>query len=333
MSNFLDKVKELTKHELSFEPKSIWEHKVGGHLDTLIDDDISTKSKDIGEDDWMYHGAGSFMSKFNTEYCKRIVEMWSKEGDTILDPFAGRTRGLVSTLMKRDYIGYEVVKQNIDELNSNYQKLSNTYEMGNMDLRHVSLLNEKAKFGIAEKPIDLVMTCPPYWNLEVYPESDASGTQLSRIKNYLDFLDEYSKILGKATDNLIPGKFLAIVVSNWRSEGRLYDFRTDTANILREKLFLYDEVILEMSPAKRHPLYPQAMAKLKMLKTHEYLMIFRKVTSDSTYEEVENTINFSRPLVSNIHNQDTLFWVNKKDWIEERIKMASNKNASKFFGE
>jgi hypothetical protein len=31
-----------------------------------------------------------------------------------------------------------------------------------------------------------------------------------------------------------------------------------------------------MSPAKRHPLYPQAVTNRKMLKTHEYCLIFRK---------------------------------------------------------
>lgn len=173
---------------------------------------------------------------------------------------------------------------------------------------------------ILPNSVDLIYTCPPYWNVEKYPSVD---WQLSDIKSYKDFLVEYKNILHSACETLKPWKFFAIVIANFRKDWKFIDFRWDTSEILKEKLTFHDEIILEMSPAKRHPLYPQAMTNLNMLKAHEYLLIFRKESDDTIKVSVNNEINFSRPLVS-ISQPDswkeTLFWSGKKDFIDEQFK-------------
>lgn len=323
MSNydFKKKIKEVTKRELSFEPKSIWNHQTKTNLDKIIIDEISQKTiNDTTKDDWMSFGSGSFMSKFNTEYAKRIIEFWTKEGDLILDPFAGRTRSLISTLLKRRYFGFDVVKDNIDNMINSYSELSKKYKMGELRLYNDDSYNLNRYI---KESVNLVMTCPPYWNLEKYPEGN--GVQLSLIESYESFLKRYEEILLNASDKLIDGGFFAIVISNWRTDNTFYDFRTDTSNILKKKLLLYDEIILEMSGAKRHPLYPQAITKLKMLKTHEYLLIFRKANNTSEYQNVNDEINFNRPYVKDYFNTDELFWKNKKDWINNFVFGKKNK--------
>ena len=64
-------------------------------------------------------------------------------------------------------------------------------------------------------------------------------------------------------------------MANFRIDNKFYDFCGDTKNILKKHLDFHDEIILEMSPAKRHPLYLQAITNLNCLKTHEYCIVFR----------------------------------------------------------
>ena len=51
---------------------------------------------------------GEYYSQFNPTLAGKIIRFWSNKGDTILDPFAGRTRAIVASLEGRKYIGFEV---------------------------------------------------------------------------------------------------------------------------------------------------------------------------------------------------------------------------------
>ena len=122
-----------------------------------------------------------------------------------------------------------------------------------------------------------------------------------------------------------------MVLANFRIDGKLYDFCSDTKNILKEHLIFHDEIILEMSPAKRHALYTQAIVNLNCLKTHEYCLVFRKKDDKDNMIKKNNDINYNRPLVKDIHpNKERLFWVDKKDWIDEKFNTSTN-SLDKFF--
>lgn len=316
---YSERMKKQTEFELSFEPKSFWEYKIGTPIDKLCDDKLYKETlTESAKVDWVNAGAGGFMSKFVSENAKKVIEFWTKTGDLIVDPFAGRTRGLLATILKRNYIGFEVVEDNIENIKGNYAKLSADYTVGSLTLHHTSseFIDKHIKGEIA----DIVYTCPPYWNVERY---ESTENQLSDIKDYNKFLEIYKTILHKASDVLKPGGFFVIVIANFRRNGKFYDFRTDTSQILKEKLDLHDEVILEMSPAKRHPLYPQAITNLNMLKTHEYCLIFRKQDTSKNLVEWNNQINFNRPKVKDIYkDKEKLFWSKndgKIDWINDKL--------------
>ena len=93
MNDYSNRIKKQGRYDLSFEPKSFWEYSRGSRIDKLIED---TKSFDhtqpMGKGSKFYmdelfgKSARSVLSKFNSEYAKRIIEMWSKKGDGIIDP-------------------------------------------------------------------------------------------------------------------------------------------------------------------------------------------------------------------------------------------------------
>ena len=329
MTNYVERIKKQGLYELSFEPKSFWEYSRGSHIDKLIED---TKSYDHNPVDnqleFFNKGRGSFLSKFNSEYAKRIIEMWSKKGDGIIDPFAGRSsRPLVSTLLERNYVGFDVLKENLDEANEQYDVLKKERSMGKLKLIHKS--SEHIDEFLPEGVADMVMTCPPYYNIEKYESADG---QLTDIKTYEDFLKTYEVILEKTSKVLKPSCFFVVVLANFRIDGKLYDFSSDTKDILKKHLKFHDEIILEMSPAKRHALYSQAITNLNCLKTHEYCLVFRKENNKEDLIKRNNDINYNRPLVKDVYrNKDRLFWSEgKKDWLDEKLGISTN-SLDRFF--
>jgi DNA modification methylase len=328
MTDYIERLRKQGLYELSYEPKSYWEYSRGNNIDKLVDD---IKSYDYNaektHENFIKSGRGSFLSKFNSEYAKRIIEMWSKKGDEIVDPFAGRSsRPLVSTLLERNYVGFDVIKDNLQEAEEQYNILKNERSLGKLKLIHKS--SEHIDEFLPEGVADMIMTCPPYYNIEKYKSVDG---QLTDIKTYEEFLETYKIILEKSIKILKPSCFFVVVLANFRIDGKLYDFCSDTKNILKEHLKFHDEIILEMSPAKRHALYTQAIVNLNCLKTHEYCLVFRKKDDKNNMIKKNNDINYNRPLVKDIHpNKDRLFWVDKKDWIDEKFNTSTN-SLDKFF--
>tara|TARA_Y100000361_G_scaffold116249_1_gene107156 strand:- start:230 stop:1216 length:987 start_codon:yes stop_codon:yes gene_type:complete len=328
MTDYIERLRKQGLYELSYEPKSYWEYSRGNNIDKLVND---IKSYDYNaektHEDFIKSGRGSFLSKFNSEYAKRIIEMWSKEDDFIVDPFAGRSsRPLVSTLLGRNYVGFDVIKDNLQEAEEQYNILKKERSLGKLKLIHSS--SEDIDKHLHGDVADMIMTCPPYYNIEKYESVDG---QLTDIKTYEEFLETYKIILEKSIKILKPSCFFVVVLANFRIDGKLYDFCSDTKNILKEHLIFHDEIILEMSPAKRHALYTQAIVNLNCLKTHEYCLVFRKKDDKDNMIKKNNDINYNRPLVKDIHpNKERLFWVDKKDWIDEKFNTSTN-SLDKFF--
>jgi len=316
--SYAERMRESSLREVSFPPMSYWKYTRNSNLDKLVND---SESYDFNPaTNFMKEGRGSFLSKFNTEYAKRIIEYWTKEGDTIIDPFAGRTsRPIISTLLGRNYIGFDVIKNNLNDAQQQYDVLSKKHDVGKLQLIHSS--SEYIDTYIKDKA-DMVFTCPPYFTLEKYDSCDG---QLTDINKYEDFLKIYSIILQKSAKLVKPGGFMVVVIANFRSNGKFIDFRGDTAAILKESLTYFDEIILEMSPAKREPLYSQAVTNLNILKTHEYALVFRNELPKEEQDEFNYKLNSFRPTVQEIHGREKLFWKDKPDWIDIKFQQHQNK--------
>ena len=317
----VDRMRNISSKDLSFAPKSFWEYKRGSYLDTLINDERSFDNQ-ISVN-FLKEGRGTFLSKFNSEYSKRIIEMWSTENDLIVDPFSGRSsRALTSVLLKRNYVGFDVIETNLNEAKNQYDSLIHNFELGTIKLINDS--SENILEYVEQNSADLILTCPPYFNIEKY---DSVKNQLTDIKGYDDFIDIYKSILTNTNKTLKEGKFFCVVLANFRIDGKFYDFRGDTATILKDAgLEYFDEIILEMSPAKREPLYNQAIVKLNCLKTHEYLLVFRKPASKVLLQKINDEINNNRPNIKATQGVDSLFWKNKECWINKSLKKSQEKS-------
>ena len=217
------------------------------------------------------------ISTFDPYLCEIMVKWFSEPGDMVLDPFAGGiVRGGVSCILGRKYFGMDISQKQVDHnrkmvysICSRYSGIDNTptYVVGDSD----KLLDEMFK-GYA----DLVLTCPPYYNLERYTDEPSD---LSNMPSYEDFRTAYYSIIRKCSYALKPGGYMVLVVEEIRDKnGNFYGFVPDTINACKAaRLQYYNEMILVNPIASlgiRCTKY--FVASRKVGRHHQNVLVFRK---------------------------------------------------------
>lgn len=245
---------------------SLWTFRKGEMLPGLKDPIASMPSfKSVG-----IRKGIKYYSEFNPTIAENIINFWSNPGDTILDPFAGRTRGLVSGIKGRKYIGFEVAKEVSDKINelidNNEEKFKEVPEIYNDDCFNLSNYNISA---------DLIFTCPPYWNLEKYPSCPG---QLSDIDDYETFLINFRRRMDEAVLKLKVGGYCILVVGDFRKNGKYYTFHNDVIKAMDYcGLKLHDLIIIQSVTFdianKRFGGFKNSKITAKV---HEYCLVFKK---------------------------------------------------------
>lgn len=178
----------------------------------------------------------------------RLVRFFTKRGHTVLDPFVGVGSTLKACAIEgRRGIGIE--------LNPTFAELSRqrlTTEIRDMfsSVSEQQILEGDARDLIAEIPadsVDFVVTSPPYWSIlkkidhKVRQERIEKGLarhygedprDLGKIENYDEFLDELGRILGDCARALKFGRYMAVIVSDFRDKSRYVMFHSDLAHVL-----------------------------------------------------------------------------------------------------
>lgn len=126
-----------------------------------------------------------------------------------------------------------------------------------------------------DESADLVFTCPPYGDLEVYSDDPADLSNMHRE----DMLDAYGDIAAKAVAKLRPDRFCVVVVGDYRGkDGNLSDFVSATIAAFEEGgARLYNEAVL-ITPAGSLPVRTRKPfeASRKLGKSHQNVLVFVK---------------------------------------------------------
>jgi len=226
-----------------------------------------------------FYDEKELLSEFNPTIAKNIISFWSESKDLVLDPFAGRTRAIVSYAMDRKYVGYEISNDVIKHMKERFKELK--IKTDSIKLIHDDCYN----MDIKEK-VDLIFTCPPYHNLEKY---ESCKGQLSDIKTYPKFLNELILRLNKASSKLKVGKYMCIVIGDYRKNGNYLTIHSDLIQKMNTSshLKLHDVIVMQNIPFNTAAFYFGARKKSKCTaKAHEYLLVWKK-----TKEDVDRTIN------------------------------------------
>lgn len=192
-------------------------------------------------------------------------------GINILDPFAGGSvRGIVAEQMGFKYTGIDLRQEQVD---ANYK---NAEEIG-CNIKNINWICDNSlniNSQIEDNSQDLIFTCPPYYDLEVYSDNKEDLSNM----DYEEFEETYTNILKATLKTLKKDRFAIVVISDIRDKKGFY---RDLCGITKKALDnagakLYNELILYNPVGTAHIRARSQMKNRKMVKVHQNVLVFYK---------------------------------------------------------
>ena len=224
---------------------------------------LETNGKDISSD--------PYQSIFDPALCEVLYHWFCQEGGTILDPFAGGSvRGIVANYLGYKYSGIDIREEQVE---SNREQALKILSIDNQPQWYVGDSNELLDNKWNDE-FDLVMSCPPYADLEVYSDLDGDISN----KPYSIFLNLYESIIKKSCKHLKKGGYACFVVGEVRDKNGFYlGFVPDTIKAFEKcGMRFYNEAILLNAIASASMRANGNMKSKKLVKVHQNILVFKK---------------------------------------------------------
>jgi DNA modification methylase len=228
---------------------------------------------------------------FSFQDVQRLIEFFTKKNQKVLDPFSGVASTLKACALT-DRVGVGI------ELSKHWNKLGEKrlkLEVGEKALENQNLItgdNRDVLPTLERESFHFVVTSPPYWNIlnkkadqkvkkerlnndlaKNYSEEDKD---IGNIESYSKFLSELTNIFLECQRVLIPGQYMAVIVSDFRHKSKFISFHSDLISRLTEnnKFILQGVKVLVQNNKRLYPYgYPYAYVENIH---HQYIVIFRK---------------------------------------------------------
>jgi len=222
-------------------------------------------------------------SIFDPVVCELMYRWFTPTGGKILDPFCGGSvRGIVAADMGYQYSGMELRAEQVQA--NRIQGLEILQGQDGKPMPNWCVgdaLDIKEHLG---EDHDLVFSCPPYGDLEVYSEDPKDLSTMT----HEGFISTYRDIIKESVDCLKPNRFAIFVVGDYRDkEGFYRNFVSDTISAFEDAgAKLYNECIL-LTVAGSLPIriHKQFAQNRKLGKTHQNILIFFKGDPSQIKEE------------------------------------------------
>lgn len=209
------------------------------------------------------------ISVFDPALAEVLYHWFCTPGGAILDPFAGGSvRGIVANFMGFKYTGIDIRQEQIDSNLLQAKKIL----PGREPVWVVG--DSNAVLEDMNESYDLVFSCPPYADLEVY--SDLPG-DISN-KPYDEFITLYESIIDKSCKLLKRGGFACFVVSEVRDKkGHYRGFVPATIKAFEQAgMKFYNEAILLNCIVSAAFRAAGHMKNYKLVRIHQNILVFRK---------------------------------------------------------
>ena len=232
-----NKLNDLTSREWLSESVSVWTQRGlgAGHDDAQIE---------------RLHPA-----PFSFTDVARLIKLFTKPGMTVLDPFLGVGSTLKACALEgRQGIGIELYP---DFARLATERLEKEVPAELLADREQTIYEGDSRV-IAEKleegSVDFLVTSPPYWGiLNKKPDHKVrqgrvahaltvnygdDDRDLANIESYDEFIEELADTLAACGRSVKVGKYLALIVGDFRHGSRYYMFHADIARALEERGFM-----------------------------------------------------------------------------------------------
>lgn len=209
-------------------------------------------------------------SIFDPVLCEIAYRWFCPPGGTVLDPFAGGSvRGVVASRLGREYVGVELRAEQVAANEAQAALgLDPKPRWINGDSREIGALAK----GVAA---DLVFSCPPYWNLEVYSDDPSDLSTLGKEA----FFAEYSKIIAATVAMLKDDRFAVWVIGDVRDAQGFYanlPGRTIEAFEAAGARFYNDAILVTAVGSLPIRVGRQFTVARKLGRTHQNVLVFCK---------------------------------------------------------
>lgn len=243
-------------------------------------------------------GAGHEEAKFEREHpapfsfqdVARLIRFFTKRGMTVLDPFCGVASTLKACALNgRHGIGIEL-STHWARLGRERLEKEVSADLRKQTKQKIITGDSRTKLDkLPAESVDLIVTSPPYWNILTKVDHKTKkrvkaglATTYSTVKgdlgnlpDYDCFLDELSDVFSKSARVLRKGRYMCVIVSDFRHRSRFYPFHSDLYGRLEPLgLHLKGIKILYQSQKSVFP-YGYPFAYVPNIH-HQYILILQK---------------------------------------------------------
>lgn len=193
-----------------------------------------------------------------------------EKGGKIFDCFAGDTqKGLVFGQCGYEFTGIELRQEQVDTNNK-------IIAGRGLPVRYICDDGQNVASHFEPKSQDMLFSCPPYYDLEVYSDNEKDA---SNQDTYEDFLEILKNAFKAALGCLKDDRFAVIVVGDVRDKktGFYHNFVDDVKRVFYENgCPMYNELILVETGASTALRAGRYMDSRKVAKMHQNILVFYK---------------------------------------------------------
>jgi len=249
---------------------------------------------------------------------EKLILFFTKRGGKVLDPFLGSGSTLIACLNTyRDGVGVELVEKWVTIARQRLQRAkdgSRYFQSGideftgktteRMNPPHLEILLGDARDVLKKfetESFDFIVTSPPYWAILTKARDHKSKRErlskglptkysederdLGNAPSYREFLHKLSEVFAECYRVVKKGRYMAVIVSDFRHGSKFIPFHSDLAFALRKVGFSLEGITILTQDSKN--LYPYGMPYAFVSNIHhQYILIFRR---DSYKEEEPKT--------------------------------------------
>ena len=245
------------------ERKKIWKDLIGDNGESRI----GVLSKTAKKDKFNFNAINNGVSLLDPVLSDLVNKWFGLDNCKTFDPFAGDSVfGYVSNYLGNSFTGIELRQEQVDLNNERIEGDKSKYicDDGQNILKHIKANSQ-----------DLLFSCPPYFNLEVYSNLDNDA---SNQGTYADFIKIIDKAFTDSIKCLKDNRFAVVVVGDVRdNKGFYYGIAEDIKAIFKKAgCHLYNELILLEIYGNLALRVGRYMEHRKVGKCHQNVLVFFK---------------------------------------------------------